>query len=153
MDDQHLDGGAPETAISGDASAGIARPTRHDTMNLATLFRWLSAIFFVSAVIAIVTLLVSDALNQLRFTSVHRRAGALAFMLIGSSYIGLQLSSRRWKERSKELLLGLAFLLWGTEQFLPANSLATAMDTAVVLIFVVDLSLIIVERLRQRNHE
>jgi hypothetical protein len=44
-------------------------------------------------------------------------------------------------------------LLWGCEQFVPAGPWATAMDTAVVLIFVVDLSLIIVGNLRSAHHE
>ena len=119
---------------------------------MTTLFRWLSALFFISALAALVTLLVSDAWNQLRFTSIHRRAGALSFMLIGSAFVGLQFSSPwRWNERVKEILLGIAFLFWGAEQFLPPSPWVTAMDTCVVLIFVVDLSLIIAERLKRKK--
>jgi hypothetical protein len=121
---------------------------------MTTIFRWLSAILFISALGAVLTLLVFDTLNQLRLTPIHQHAGALSFALIGASYIGLQLSwGRRWHERIKELLLGVAFLLWGSEQFLPPSPWVTAMDTAVVLIFVVDLSLIIVGRLRQSRME
>ena len=75
-------------------------------------------------------------------------------MFIGASYISLQLTGRRrWNEMLKGVLLGLAFLLWGGEQFMPAGPLATAMDSSVITIFVVDLSLIIVEHLRHNDHE
>src|SRR6267142_960556 len=116
--------------------------------------RWVSAILFISALAALITLLASDALNQLRLTELHRQAGALSFMLIGASYVGLQLSSTRpVNETLKELLLGIAFLLWGAEQFLPPSRWVTVMDTLVVLIFVTDLSLIIFQRLRRRGKE
>lgn len=119
---------------------------------MATLFRWLCTIFFVSALIAMVTLLVADALNALTLTSLHRRAGALSFMLIGSSYVALQLSFRRpLGEKVKAILLGVAFLFWGSGQFLPPSPWATAMDAAVVVIFVVDLSLIIIESLKRKS--
>jgi hypothetical protein len=100
------------------------------------------------------TLLVSDALNALALTTLHRRAGALSFMLIGSSYVALQLSFRRpWGGKLKAILLGVAFLFWGSGQFLPPCPWATAMDAAVVVIFVVDLSLIIIESLKRNHYE
>src|ERR1700754_2292770 len=81
--------------------------------DMATLFRWLSTILFVSAIGAMATLLVSDALNALTPTALHRCAGALAFMLIGSSYVALQISLRRPRsEKIKAILLGVAFLFW-----------------------------------------
>lgn len=101
-----------------------------------------------------VTLLVSDVINALTLTPLHRRAGALSFMLIGSSYVALQLSLRRPRsEKVKAILLGVAFLFWGSGQFLPPSPCATAMDAAVVVIFVVDLSLIIIESLKRDRYE
>ena len=121
---------------------------------IKTLFRWLSTILFVSAIAAMLTLLISDALNVLTPTTVHRFAGALAFMLIGSSYVALQISLRRPRsEKVKAILLGIAFLFWGSGQFLPPSLFATAMDSAVVVIFVVDLSLIIIENLKRSHYE
>jgi hypothetical protein len=120
----------------------------------ARFFRWLSAFLFVSAIAAMLTLLVSDAWNALTPNVVHRCAGALAFMLIGSSYVALQISLRRPRsEKVKAILLGIAFLFWGAGQFLPPSLFATAMDTAVVVIFVVDLSLIIIEHLKRNHYE
>jgi len=75
-------------------------------------------------------------------------------MLIGASYIFLQLSTRRrCNEILKGVLLGTAFLLWGGEQLLPPSPLVTAMDSAVITIFVVDLSLITLEHLKRQDHE
>jgi hypothetical protein len=119
----------------------------------ATLLRWLSVLLFVSALVAIVTLLVSDTVNHLQLTAVHRMAGAWSFVLIGLSFLSLQFSlRRRWNEQLREILLGVAFLFWGSSQFLSPSPWVTAMDTAVVVIFVFDLSSIIVERLRQKQN-
>lgn len=118
------------------------------------LFRGLSVACCLAALAALAILLISDGMHRLTFTPIHQQAGALALMLIGSSYIGLQLSlKRRWSEMLKGILLGTAFLLWGGEQLLPASRLVTAMDTAVVTIFVLDLGLIITEHLRRKDHE
>lgn len=53
----------------------------------------------------------------------------------------------------KGVMLGVAFLLWGSEQFLSPSVWVTAMDSLIVLIFVVDLSLIIVDRLKRKDPE
>ena len=101
-----------------------------------------------------VTVVAADAWNAMAITALHRHAGALSFMLIGSSYVALQLSLRRPRsEKIKAILLGLAFLFWGSGQFLPPSPWATAMDAAVVVIFVVDLSLIIMESLKRNHYE
>jgi hypothetical protein len=121
-------------------------------MNWKRIFRGLSAAFFVSALLDVFFLLISDGLNQLRLTPVHQQTGAMAFILIGSSFVSLQLSSgRRWNEMLKEVLLGMAFVLWGSEQFLASSPFVTVLDSLVVLIFVCDLSLIILARLMQKN--
>ncbi|HLX94493.1 MAG TPA: hypothetical protein VKU37_01980 [Verrucomicrobiae bacterium] len=116
--------------------------------------RSLSALLLISALAGMATLLVVDALNDLRLTPVHQRAGALSFMLIGASYISLQLSTgRRWREMFKGVLLGIGFFFWGAEQFVPPGPLATMMDSLVVLIFVSDLGLVIMDRLKRKDDE
>jgi hypothetical protein len=116
--------------------------------------RGLSALFLISALAGMVMLLILDALNHLRLTPLHQRTGALSFMLIGASYVSLQLSgNQRWRERVKGILLGMGFFLWGTEEFLPPGPLVTIMDTLVVLIFVSDLSLHIADRLKRKDDE
>jgi hypothetical protein len=121
---------------------------------MAKLMRWLSTIFFILALAGIVTLLIFDGLNRLSLTPIHQRAGAISLMMIGASYISLQLSARRrWNEMLKGVMLGLAFFLWGSEQFLAPSLWVTAIDSLVVVIFVVDLSLIIVGRLKNKDPE
>jgi len=115
------------------------------------LLRIIGATLFISALAALLILLVSDASNHLQYTLLHRKAGAWSFMLVGLSYIALQLRIKQPAgEAVKHLLLGMGFAFWGGEQFLPEGMLATAMDTAVVVIFVVDLSLVIIQHLGRR---
>lgn len=121
---------------------------------MTNLLRWLSVIFFVLALLSIGILLIFDVVNHLQFGFIHQRAGALSLMLIGASYISLQLSrKRRWNELLQGILLGTAFLLWGGEQFVPPGQLMTAMDSIVITIFVVDLSLIIAQHLKHKDDE
>src|SRR6266571_1239533 len=99
---------------------------------MAKLFRSLSVIFFVSALIGVATLLTSDGWYRLDLTILHQRAGSLSLIFVGLSYISLQLSARRgWDELIKGILLGVAFILWGGELFLPPGKLVTAMDSIV----------------------
>jgi peptidoglycan/LPS O-acetylase OafA/YrhL len=115
-------------------------------------FRQLSALLLVAALAVTVTLLVLDASNHLRLTFAHQRTGALCFILIGASYVSLLLSVRRpWREKLKGILLGIGFLFWGGEQFLQPGPLVTVMDSAVVMIFVADLSLIIIGWLQHKE--
>jgi hypothetical protein len=85
-------------------------------------------------------------LGEYRLASAARGGGLL---LIGSAYIALQGGAgQKGAETAKGVLLGLAFVLWGSEQFLPAGPTATGIDGVVIAIFVVDLSLMIWRRLR-----
>jgi hypothetical protein len=103
-----------------------------------------------SALATVGILVVSDAAHELRLTSLHSRLGALALIMIGASYVSLQAISRRPRhELVKGILLGGAFALWGTEQLLPPSRWTTAMDTAVIAIFVVDLGMIILNGLER----
>lgn len=118
---------------------------------MRALLRSVSAALFVLSLAAMLTVLVADATSALALTPLHREAGALSFALIGASYLILQFSlPAPWNKKLKPLLLGLGFLFWGSAQLLPNNIFVTVMDTAVVLIFVMDLGLIILEHLRSR---
>jgi hypothetical protein len=121
---------------------------------MTKLLRSLSLLLFILAVGGIIVLLTSDVSHGLRLTSFHQQASALALILIGMSYISLQLSAKRRRgEKLKGIFLGFAFVLWGSEQFLPASRLVTLMDSAVITIFVVDLGLIILDNLKRGDHQ
>jgi hypothetical protein len=121
---------------------------------MTKFFRWLCAGCFLAALAAVIALVATDAANHLRFTVIHQRAGGLSLILIGCSYVALQFTARRRPaEAIKDILLGIAFILWGSEEFLPPSPWVTVMDTAVVTIFVVDLSLVIAGRLKRREDD
>jgi hypothetical protein len=116
------------------------------------LLRAACVLLFLLALAGIAVLWVADALHSLRFTLFHQRVGALALILIGSSYILLQVAlRRRATEALKGIFLGAAFVLWGGEQFLAPGPWVTIVDSVVITIFVVDLSLIVVGQLRSRS--
>jgi hypothetical protein len=108
------------------------------------LLRILGGVLFGLALLALAWLLLPDLWTGFRPSLRHQQAGALALMLVGASFVCLQFSTgKRRKEILKGALLGLAFVLWGSEQFMPPGSAVTAIDSAVIAIFVVDLGLVI----------
>lgn len=116
------------------------------------LLRGGSALLFLLALAGITLLWESDARHAFRLTLLHQQVGAWALILIGSSYILLQLAlGRRGSEALKGIALGTAFVLWGGEQFLAPGPAVTAIDSVVITIFVVDLSLIVIGQLRSRD--
>ena len=113
------------------------------------ILRQLSVLLLIAALAGTLTLLVVDAMNHLHLTFVHQRAGSLSFLLIGASYVCFLLSAVcPWRDKIQGLLLGTGFVVWGGGQFLNPGPVATIMDSLVVLIFVTDLSLVIVKKLK-----
>jgi hypothetical protein len=132
----------------------ILERKRFKSIHLRNPWGIASAFFFILSFLGITGLLTSDVLHHLDFTAAHQKMAALPLICIGLSYVCLQLSIRRPRyELVKGLLLGIAFVLWGTEQLLPATHLVTIFDETVVTIFVVDLSLIIAEHLASKDHD
>ncbi len=112
---------------------------------------WRIVLLLLAAAMATIGILtVTDVPHGLRFTSLPSHLGAVALIMIGSSYVSPQIISRSARgELARGILLGGAFALWGIEQLLPPGRWATAMDTAVVAIFVVDLAMITLNGLGQ----
>jgi len=122
------------------------------------LLLWLTRSFVILAVLSSVALLcvgatpllstlpASMAKAMVHFWAVIKTLplSALPLLLAGSSYIVLQAILRpRPLELFKRLMLGIAFLLWGVVQLMPASELATELGTVVIALYVVDLGLMI----------
>ncbi len=78
-----------------------------------------------------------------------RLKSAFPLLFVGISYALLQFTLRRpWKERALGLSVGLAFMLWGAEQFVPDPAIRAWIDDGVMFLFVCDLSIVIWSRLK-----
>ena len=74
---------------------------------------------------------------------------AVPLIAIGISYLFLILSLRRTLgQRLVGISVGLAFVLWGLEQFLTDQAWISFIDDVVVFLFVVDLSIVIRDNLK-----
>ena len=74
---------------------------------------------------------------------------AVPLIAIGISYLVLILSLQRTQgQRLVGVFVGVAFVLWGSEQFLSDQRLVSFIDDVVVFLFVVDLSIVIRRNLR-----
>jgi hypothetical protein len=70
---------------------------------------------------------------------------------IGISYISLVPTLPRTPGQFLVgLLMGVAFVLWGSEQFLTDRALISFIDDCIVFLFVVDLSIVIRHNFRER---
>jgi DNA replication protein DnaC len=75
---------------------------------------------------------------------------AVPLIAIGISYFVLILSLRRTLgQRLVGIFVGMAFVLWGLEQFLSDQAWISFIDDVVVFLFVVDLSIVIRHNLRR----
>jgi hypothetical protein len=69
---------------------------------------------------------------------------AVPLILIGVAFASLQFAVPRTRvQMLLGLLAALAFILWGTEQFLSNRALISLMDDVVVFLFVFDLGIVI----------
>ena len=112
----------------------------------------LSLLFFVLALAGVAALIGSDIFHGFNVSVLHQRLDAWPLIMIGLSYITLQLAAgHKGADRIKGIFLGVAFLLWGAEQLFPPSRLVTFMDEGAVTIFVVDVSLIIWSHLNRHD--
>jgi hypothetical protein len=84
---------------------------------------------------------------------IHLKSG-IPLIAIGISYFALVLTLPRTPgQLLVGVLMGLAFALWGAEQFLKDRALVPFIDDCVVFLFVVDLSIVIRHNFRGRAAE
>jgi hypothetical protein len=120
--------------------------------------RWmrtiLRAISFVALWVALATATgvllahVAPLIHGLRW-AIAVKSG-IPLIAIGVSYISLIFTlARPPAQVLVGFLMGLAFVLWGTEQFLTNRPLIAFIDDCVVFLFVVDLSIVIRHNFRE----
>jgi hypothetical protein len=79
---------------------------------------------------------------------------AIPLIAIGISYISLVFTiPRTAAQRVLGVLVGLAFVLWGAEQFIGDAGWVSLIDDVVVFLFVLDLSIVIRENLTRSATE
>jgi hypothetical protein len=110
---------------------------------MPSFLRLLSGVLGLAALAALSVLVATDLRAGFQPSPHHQHAGALALMLSGASFACQQLSCGRSWGRLRGVLLGVAFVLWGGEQYLPAGPAVTAIDCLVIVFFVADLGLMI----------
>ncbi|HEX4085609.1 MAG TPA: hypothetical protein VHY22_11905 [Chthoniobacteraceae bacterium] len=113
--------------------------------------RILSALAMGAAFVTAAALLALDAGHMVRPEFAAHFKSAIPLICIGVSYASLQFTlPRSGMELCLGLAVSLAFVLWGAEQFIPAPRIAGMVDDAVVFLFVLDLSIVIRGKLRNR---
>ena len=111
---------------------------------LNTILRWISYGLAVLALAAGIGLLIGDAKlwNPSGLSAAVISAAAL--LLVGVSFLVLQLVIRpRWMELMKNALLAATFLLWGTIQLMPQNATSVRLGNVVIALYVLDLAWVI----------
>jgi len=79
---------------------------------------------------------------------------AIPLIAIGISYITLVFTiPRTGAQRVLGVLVGLAFVLWGAEQFMHDQGWISFIDDIVVFLFVLDLSIVVWENLKRSLRE
>jgi hypothetical protein len=78
---------------------------------------------------------------------------AVPLILIGVSFASFQfVVSRSRTQLLLGLMVSLAFILWGTEQFLSDGAVVSFIDDVVVFLFVLDLGIVIYGQLKPGIH-
>jgi hypothetical protein len=121
----------------------------HETP-IAAVLKVLSGAALVFALASAAAVMVLDAAHWLQPDLPWKVKSALPLIGIGVSYALLQPTMPRTRtELLLSLAVSLAFILWGTEQFIPIPRIASQLDDVVVLLFVLDLGIVIRGRLKR----
>lgn len=98
-------------------------------------------------------LLLEDALLPLFPHLPHAPVSAAPLLLMGTASLVFQRLLRpKPLDLLKAMLVSLAFLLWGIDQFLPLGWGATSLGDLVIVLYVLDLGWMMVSVLRARGH-
>ena len=118
------------------------------------VLRIISAIAMVLAVSSAILLLALRILHCLQphlFPWTLR--SAVPLILIGIAFASFQfVVSRTRVQIVLGLMVALAFILWGAEQFVTSPAMVSFMDDVVVFLFVLDLGMVIYGQLKSEKH-
>lgn len=111
---------------------------------LNSALRWISYILAILALAAGAALLIGDAkpgdISRLSTAAIS----AAPLLLVGASFLILQPIIRpRSAELLKNVLLAGTFLLWGTIQLMPQNTMSKRLGNIVIALYVLDLAWVI----------
>jgi peptidoglycan/LPS O-acetylase OafA/YrhL len=114
------------------------------------LLRVVSALAFGLAISTAIIIVILHVIYYMQPNFVSRSLkSAVPLILIGVAFASLQFTLRRTiAQMLLGLMVALAFILWGTEQFLPNQAVVSLIDDLVVLLFVTDLSIVIYGHLK-----
>lgn len=121
------------------------RPVQRSSSPVVAVLRGISAIAAVLAVFTAVGIVALHLLHCFQPSLLPwTLKSAIPLILIGISFALLQFVLPRTR---REILMGLmaalAFILWGTEQYVDNPAIASLIDDVVVLLFVLDLGIVI----------
>ena len=121
---------------------------------VVVMLRVISAIAFGLAITSAIVIVITHLIRSLNLGFVPWTIkSAIPLILIGTAFASLQfaLPRTRW-QMLLGLMVALAFILWGTQQFISNQSIVSFIDDVVVLLFVIDLSIVICGHLRPGVH-
>lgn len=115
------------------------------------------AVSGIALVLAIFTAVIHITLNLIHYCQPNlipwTLKSAVPLILIGIAFASLQfVLPRTNRQIGLGLMVALAFILWGIEQFLSNKMVASLIDDVVVLLFVLDLGIVIYGHMRPGVH-
>jgi hypothetical protein len=114
-------------------------------LKLIRFLNWLLVIF---ALLAGILLLLSDIFS---FSFPHAPISSAPLLLIGAAYLAFQLlTGPTLLDLCKALIVSSAFILWGIDQILSPGWFATTLGDVVIVLYVIDLSWLMLDRLKQK---
>jgi hypothetical protein len=112
-------------------------------LKLIRFLNWLLVIF---ALLTGILLLLSDIFS---FSFPHAPISSAPLLLIGAAYLAFQLlTGPTLLDLGKALIVSSAFIFWGIDQILPPGWLATTLGDVVIVLYVIDLSWLMIDRLK-----
>jgi hypothetical protein len=108
---------------------------------IQNILRWVSYGLATLALAASVGLMIGNPGVAIPDGSFGAAVSAAPLLLVGVSFLMVQLIARpRFADLMKNLLLASTFLLWGGIQFMPQSALSRSLGNLVIALYVLDLA-------------